>query len=64
MRWKSPAPNAVTLILYLEGVAADGGAVQAGGRERWKVRRYRRGMWARLREQMTLEQAAEFAGKE
>ena len=47
-----------------EGVAADGGAVKAGGREKWKVRRYRRGMWARLREQMTMEQAAEFAGKE
>ena len=34
-----------------------GGSQVAGARERWKARRYRRAMWARHVEQMSLEAA-------
>jgi hypothetical protein len=38
-----------------------GGSKAAGARERWKVRRYRRAMWARHRLQMSPEDAVAWA---
>ena len=44
-----------------EGADADGGARMANGRARWKIRRYKRAMWARDVEGRSPEEAAEWA---